>query len=298
MKVRSAKRDEDLVEPEGIGTPVEEPTEEAKEDQWEDVAPEDGEAKWEPDPDPNPLEKETEDITNQKLYNKEHPMVFVDTTGIPEFMKTHLRPLAKWTPLYGETSATNARLQWYKKAVEYMKVFFALSFPRAEIKKRFGIGDVTYDALEARLMEKEGGKFLSMSVAQRYYIYVLQMESCIRMLSQYVHDNIYDANDKKANVVNAIKTIANIHKDTLLTGRELGLIKVEEKGPRQLGEIDLAKMDTEALKELFEQRFVSFKQVINDATVLSGPYARLLLEEKKKVFDVNTEEALASKERN
>jgi len=291
MKIRMAKKVSE--EPEGIGTPVEEPEEE----QWEDAPPDDGEAKWEPAPDPNPLENETEDV-NPKFYNKEHPMVFIDVNGIPDFMKSHLRPLAKWTPLFGENSANNARLQWYKKAVEYMKVFIALSFNREEIKKRLGISDVTYDSLEARLMEKEGGKFLSMSVAQRYYVYVLQMESCIRMLTHYVNENIYDANDKKANVVNAIKTIANIHKDTLMTGRELGLIRVEEKGPRQLGEIDLAKMDTEALKELFEQRFVAFKKVLNDATVLSGPYARLLLEEKKKVFDVKTEEVLVSKERN
>lgn len=291
MKVRMAKNS-GSEEPEGIGTPVEEP-----EDQWEELPPEEGEEKWEPAPDVDPLVNETEDV-NPKFYSKEHPMVFVDTEGVPEFMKTHLRPLARWVPSLGGANGNNARLQWYKKAVEYMKVFIALSYNKEEIKRRLGISNQTYDSLEARLMEKEGGKFLSMSVAQRYFIYVLQMESCIRMLTKYVHDNIYDANDKKANVVNAIKTIANIHKDTLMTGRELGIIKVEEKGPRQLGEIDLAKMDTEALKELFEQRFIAFKQVLNDATVLSGPYARLLLEEKKKVFDVKTEEALVSKDRN
>lgn len=276
MKVRKAKNSE---EPSSIQLEKEEITLD-EEDRWESIVTIQSESESE----------ESDNTTGLADMNPKYCHELVDISKYPPFMVNHLKPLAKWTPALGSSGDSNARLQWFKKALAYVKFFFATGIQRGEIMRRLGISDKTYDSLEARLMEKEGGKFLSMSIAQRYYIYVLQMEACIRMLNHYVEVNIEDINDKRANVVNAIKTIANIHKDTLITGRELGIINVEDKGPRRLGELNLAVMDTEELKELFEKRFGMFKQLINDSTVLSGPYARLLLEQKKKVFDVVAEE--------
>jgi hypothetical protein len=299
MKIRKAKDNSNIVRENfsKFEAEVKESNDESftsdEEEKWVELEVPEGEEKFveAKDVEEDPLANETSDITNPRFCHE-----LVDLSGYPPFMTVHLRPLSKWSSNLSTPGAESARFQWYKKATEYMKVFFAMGLARGEIMKRLGIRDVTYDTLEARLIEHEGGKFLSMGVAHRYYLYVLQMEACIRMLNKYVNDNIEDANDKKANVVNAIKTIANIHKDTLLTGRELGIIKVDEKGPRRLGELDLSKMETDELKELFEDRFKMFKQLLNDSTVIAGPYARLLLDQKKKMFDIVTEEKQAKGE--
>jgi len=182
-------------------------------------------------------------------------------------------------------STANERERWYKSAVTYLRVFIAEGLSREEIRLRLNIDDVTYDVLETRLVERDGAKFTSMGTAHRYYYYMLRMEQCARELDDFIQLHM-EEDSRKSGVVGAIKAKAQIFKDTMVMGQELGIVNKRAKELRVLGELNLNVLPTDELKSLYDEKLSEFKSIVQGTKSLPNAYSQIL---KNATDDANEE---------
>lgn len=209
-------------------------------------------------------EAEIEEIVPHKLHilrDKERP----------PYESEKLPPLVKYQPELKQ----KAQRPWMREARVYMRAFLAEGLTRAEIMDRMGIDDKIYDKLEYQLMESDGAKFIQMGTAQRYYVHTLRMEQLVRELDQFVRTHMKD-DPRKSGVVGAIKAKAQIYKDLIVMGQDLGIIDKRAKELRVLGEINLGALPNEELRELLETRFQWFQNVMSPPKKLSSAYDGIL----------------------
>jgi len=195
----------------------------------------------------------------------------IASTSRKRYPSEELMPLEQ----YRANMSNAERNRWYKYAVIYMRAFISEGLSREEIKDRLGIGDDIYDAVETRLVEHDGAKYTSMGTAHRFYYFSLRMEQCIRELEDYVKLHMGD-DPKKSGVVGAIKAKAQIHKDVMTMGQDLGIISKRAKEVRMLGEVNLNMMPTDELRELFEEQMQRFNHIVQGTPQLAEGYSQIL----------------------
>lgn len=196
---------------------------------------------------------------------------------------------------------------WKREALSYLRAFIAEGRTTEEIKKLLNIDDRIYDELEAMLMEADGARFIHTSTAQRFYVYSLRMEHLSRQLDVFVRMHMKE-DPRKSGVVGAIKAQAQMLKDMMLMGQELGIINKRAKEVRVLGEINLAALPSVELQELFEERMKWFEKVVTPNPELPASYNNILqkalgkaasdssdvVDEDDEVIDVEFEERRAT----
>lgn len=187
------------------------------------------------------------------------------------FPSNDLLPLARFEPFMDRSD----REKWYKESIVYLRAFVAEGLSREEIKSRLGIDDTVYDQIETRLVEHDGAKYTNMGTAHRYYFFSLRMEQCARELDDFVREHMSD-DPKKSGVVGAIKAKAQIHKDVMTMGQELGIIAKRAKEMRLLGELNLNMMPTDDLRELYEQQMKKFEAIVQGTPMLPATYSQIL----------------------
>jgi len=209
------------------------------------------------------------DIESKEKPKKKTP---VDATKQrSRFPSKDLVPLDKYEPYMNSTD----RDRWLKTAIVYMRAFVAEGLSREEIKGRLSIEDTVYDMIETRLVEHDGAKFTNMGTAHRYYFFALRMEQCARELDDFVRMHMED-DPRKSGVVGAIKAKAQIHKDVMTMGQDLGIIAKRAKEMRLLGELNLNLVETDELKEMFEEKMQQFRDIVQGTPVLPSTYSQIL----------------------
>jgi len=196
----------------------------------------------------------------------------VDTTHErSRYLSSDLVPLSPYRVNVNE----NQRKKWYRSAVTYLRAFIAEGLSREEIKSRLGIDDSIFDQVEARLLEHDGSKFAEMGTAHRYYYYMLRMEQCSRELDDFINSHM-SADPKTSGVVGAIKAKAQIYKDVMTMGQDLGIVKKRARDIRVLGELNLTVMPTDELRDLFRERMQWFEDTIQEVKRLPDGYSNIL----------------------
>jgi len=170
----------------------------------------------------------------------------------------------------------NEQRPWKREALLYLRAFLAEGLSRTEIMERMGIESTkVYDKLEYRLMETDGARFVQMGTAHRYYIHSLRTEQLVRELDQFVRTHMKD-DPRKSGVVGAIKAKAQLYKDMIVMGQELGIIDKRAKELRVLGEINLGALPNEELRELLEKRLEWFQNVMTSPQKLPSAHGNIL----------------------
>lgn len=212
--------------------------------------------------------------------SKAQKVELINMDQFPSFFTNGLLPLEKWDTKWKPLK----REAWKKKASKYLRIMIACGTGREESKEILGIGEQVYDSVEAYLFERDAMKYCSMSVPQRFYIYVLKMEYATQQLNEYISANRH-GDPTKTNIVGAVKAIAQFQKDIIKTGQELNVIDSKAKNVNVIGDINLNVLSTVEIKELLRERMEKFNDVIGTARKLSGPYSKILSKSIKQVDD-------------
>jgi hypothetical protein len=202
----------------------------------------------------------------------------VNMDEYPDFLIKGLVPLE----MFQSNWTANRRDSWKKKASKYLKVMIACDTNREHCKDLLGINDQMYDAIEAILMEGDARKYCSMSPPQRFYVYSIQMEAAIGQLNDYIKVNQH--NDR-ANIVGAVKTVAQLRKDVLKTGQEMNVIDVKAKAKTVVGNVNVAVLTTDEIKKMLQDRMENFNNIVDVSTDLAGPYKNILQRSVKQLPD-------------
>lgn len=203
---------------------------------------------------------------------------------------------------YQAFADNNEKERWMRSATTYLRAFIAEGISREEIKLRLGIDDITFDLIEARLVESDGMKYVEMGTAHRFYYFTLKMEQCARELDSFIDTHIGD-DPRKSGVVGAIKAKAQIHKDVLTMGQDLGIINKRAKELRMFGEINLSVMPNEKLKELYVEQMERFDNIIRGTKALPDGYSAVLnnatsnaYQDADQIIDAEFEETQAEQD--
>ena len=202
-----------------------------------------------------------------------------------------LPPLHK----YQKHMEIHARTKWLNVAVAYLRAFVAEGMSRAEVKRRLGINDKTYDRIEVLMMETDGLKLANMGTAQRYLEFVLRQEQCIRDLDMIIRNHA-TRDPRTSGVVGAIKAKSQVLKDVLTVGQELGIISKRAKELRVLGDINLALLPTDEIQQLLFTRLTHFRDTVSEGPKLPSAYAQILdkssiSEDDEEIIDADFDEA-------
>ena len=196
---------------------------------------------------------------------------------VSQVVERNLSSLQDLPPLekYKTGMTERKRDSWFSRARLYLRAFLAEGLTREECKTRLNLNDSMYDRLENELIETDAEKLCSMSIPQKYYIYMLQMEHVIRQLDYQISSTIGDP-DKTASVVTALKAKANFFKEMITVGQDLGVVAKRAKDTRVLGEIVLTRLDTDELQELMLEKMRQFTELVEAPPALPNAFEQML----------------------
>lgn len=181
---------------------------------------------------------------------------------------------------------------------ELYKACVAEGMPESKMLKILNVDPYALRLIEKRLLANSGQKFLTKTTAHRYYEYMLRQEQCIKDLEYFIkilqqEIDVWDKEYKQCvksnsfdqikrlpkpsiqSVIMAVKAKSEIHDKVLKTGQEMGIIEKRAKEIRVSGNINLAALPTDKLKDMLSKKLKEFDMLVENGKI-PNTYKKML----------------------
>lgn len=170
--------------------------------------------------------------------------------------------------------------------IEMLRACLAEGMSRGEIARTMNLSRTELSALERKLMTDDAYPFLSVPAPHRYYTFVLQQEQCIRDLDFYIdaaYENVRswremlreippdDEHTRRQMIkefpnyqaaIAAVRAKSDILERVVKVGQDMGVIEKRPKEMRVSGQLNLAALPTEVLKEELQKKLDQLQNIV------------------------------------
>lgn len=218
----------------------------------------------------------------RQVASRRIPSVY-DSEGISERRRSDVVQTQLVTVKGAEESVASRNRRW-RIEEELVRCCIAESMSREQIISMLQTDETGLATIDRRLMATDGIRNHNKSTAQKYYEYTLQQEQCARDLTHISELVLNEAdeyrrryndylNDSEGTAklppkpalqaaVIAIKARSDIFERSIKLGQDMGLIEKRAKEIRVSGNVNLAALDTEALKDLLSKKLDDMQALV------------------------------------
>lgn len=170
--------------------------------------------------------------------------------------------------------------------LEMLRACISEGMTRSEIARIMRLERAELAALERKLIVDDAHPFLGIPGPHRYYTFVLQQEQCVRDLDFYIdaaYENVRSwrqmlqnlpENDEASRMrmirdfpsyqsaIAAIRAKSDIMERIIKMGQEMGVIEKRAKEMRVSGQVNLAALPTEMLREELQKKLEQLQNLV------------------------------------